>query len=43
MERNYLIEIKLKGREEDIDYILKDIYKLSEREEVASMYVREEK
>jgi len=41
MERSYLIEIKLRGEERDIDYILKDIYKLSEYEEVTAMHVKE--
>ena len=43
MEKDILVSIKLKGREEDINYVLKDIYKISEYEEVTAMHIREYK
>ena len=43
MEKDILVSIKLKGREEDINYVMKDLYKISEHEEVTAMHIQEYK
>jgi len=43
MEKDILVSIKLRGSEEDINYVLKDIYKISEYEEVTAMNIQEYK
>jgi len=41
MKQTYQISLTLVGREEDIQNILKEIYKISAREEVTAMNIEE--
>jgi len=41
MERRYRIDLTLRGSEEDVKYVLKEIHELKERRQVKFMYIRE--
>jgi len=41
MKKHYLIDLTLRGSEEDIQYVLREICKIAEHKEVKFMYLRE--
>jgi len=41
MKKHYLIDLTLRGSEEDIQYVLREIYEIAEHKEVKFMYIKE--